>query len=149
MDKTSNSKALRAYCLKPGEGVMGLDSSLKASGLSTGGNFTVIESRTDGGAPWHVHTREDEYFYVLEGTLLVQCGDETFEAGPRSFVFLPRNVPHQWDVIGDEATLLMMTIPAGLDTFLHEFHAAGSMEERNQIAANYGITFLPKPEKTS
>ncbi len=149
MDTSSGSNEVRGYYVKAGEGVMCLDPSLKASGLSTGGNFTVIESRTDGGAPWHVHTREDEYFYVLEGTLLVHCGDETFEAGPRSFVFLPRNVPHEWDVIGDEATLLMMTIPAGLDTFLHEFHAAGSMEERNEVAARYGITFLPKSGKDS
>jgi quercetin dioxygenase-like cupin family protein len=129
----------KGYLLQAGEGVS--DSSTKASGASTNGSLTLIESRTTGGAPLHIHTREDEYFYVLEGTLTVRLGDDRFEAGPRSFVFLPRNIPHEWDVVGDEATLLMMTIPAGLDTFLDEFHAA-SGEDRKQVAAKYGITFL-------
>lgn len=130
----------KGYFLQAGEGITA--SSTKASGVSTNGSLTLIESRTTGGAPLHVHTREDEYFYVLEGTLKVRLGDDTFEAGPRSFVFLPRNIPHEWDVVGEEATLLMMTIPAGLDTFLDEFHAAPTAEARNPITAKYGITFL-------
>lgn len=130
----------KGYILQAGAGIT--DSSTKASGVSTNGSLTLIESRTTGGAPLHIHTREDEYFYVLEGTLKVRLGDETFEAGPRSFVFLPRNIPHEWDVVGAEATLLMMTIPAGLDTFLDELHAAPSAEARQQVAAKYGITFL-------
>lgn len=130
-----------SYVLRAGEGLKG-DTSLKAGGAATGGNLTMIESRTNGGAPLHVHTREDEYFYVLDGTIRVRLGDEWFEAGARSFVFLPRNVPHEWDVVGDEATLLMMTVPAGLDVFLEEYHAVTSKAERDQIAERYGITFL-------
>lgn len=129
------------YLLDANEGLNG-DSSLKASHASTSGQLSLIASKTTGGAPLHVHTREDEYFYVLEGVIRGRVGDESFEAGPHSFVFLPRNIPHEWDVVGDEATLLMMTIPASLDQFLHEYHAASSMEERQHIAANYGITFL-------
>ena len=131
----------QGYVLHAGEGVGG-ESSLKASTKSTGGGMTVIESRTTGGAPLHVHTREDEYFYVLEGKLSVRLGDEMFEAGARSFVFLPRGVPHEWDVIGEEATLLLMTTPAGLDGFLTEFHAVDTKAERDAVAARYGITFL-------
>jgi quercetin dioxygenase-like cupin family protein len=130
-----------AYVLAAGQGFGG-DSSLKAGVASTGGAFTLIESRTDGGAPMHVHTREDEYFYVLNGTISVQIGDETFEADARSFVFLPRNIPHAWDVVGDKATLLMMTVPAMLDTFLEEFHAAEGREARDKVASRYGVTFL-------
>lgn len=133
---------LETYVLAAGQGVHGGDSSLKAGSASTGGAFTLIESRTDGGAPLHVHTREDEYFYVLDGVISVQIGEKTFEAGARSFVFLPRNIPHAWDVVGDEATLLLMTIPAGLETFLDEFHAASGKEARDAVAARYGITFL-------
>jgi mannose-6-phosphate isomerase-like protein (cupin superfamily) len=131
------------YVVHPGEGVAGYDASVKASGLSTGGNLTVIESRTKGGAPWHVHSREDEYFYVVEGSIIVRCGEEVFDAGPRSFVFLPRGVPHSWDVRGEEVvTLLMMTAPAMLEEFLREFHAAASREDRDVVAARYGIQFL-------
>src|SRR5207244_6534467 len=85
--------------------------------------LSLIESRTRGGAPWHVHTREDEYFYVVEGTIVVHLDKETYEARPGSFVFLPRGVPHAWDVVGDGlATLLMMTAPAMLEEFLRQFH---------------------------
>ena len=137
---------LEPYLLLPGEGVAGFDASVKASRISTGGGLSIIESHTKGGAPWHVHTREDEYFYVLEGSIIVRCGEAVWQAEPRSFVFLPRGIPHAWDVAGDGvATLLMMTAPAMLEEFLREFHAAPAKEIRDQVAAKYGLTFLPPP----
>ena len=45
--------SMKPYVLLAGEGVAGFDASVKASRSSTGGNLTVIESRTKGGAPWH------------------------------------------------------------------------------------------------
>jgi mannose-6-phosphate isomerase-like protein (cupin superfamily) len=141
MSLQNRVSAGQPYLLDANEGLHN-DSSLKASYSSTLGQLSLIESKTTGGAPLHIHSREDEYFYVLEGVIRGRVGDESFEAGPRSFVFLPRNIPHQWDVVGDEATLLMMTIPAGLDQFLHEYHAASTIEERQRIATHYGITFL-------
>ena len=134
----------KGYVLSPDEGLPGAGSHLKASRLSTAGGLTLIESHTRGGAPMHIHSREDEYFYVLEGSITVKCGDDTFKAGPRSFVFLPRGIPHSWDVDSGTATLLMMTAPAGLEEFLHEYHAAGSAlnEIKDQIAAKYGITWV-------
>jgi PhnB protein len=144
--RLANSTApapVHGYVLEEGQGVADGDSSTKASRVSTGGSLTLIESRTDGGAPLHVHTREDEFFYVVEGAITVRCGDEAYEAGPRSFVFLPRGIPHEWDVIGGQtAIVLMMTSPAGLEEFLGEYHAAPTAEARDQIAARYGITFI-------
>jgi len=135
--------AIKPYVLLAGEGVAGFDASVKAAGSSTGGNLTVIESRTKGGAPWHVHSREDEYFYVIEGRIIIHCGDELYNAGPGSFVFLPRGIPHAWDVGAEGvATLLMMTVPAMLEEFLKEFHSVPSREARDAVAARYGIQFL-------
>ena len=127
------------YVLRPGEGVPGADASVKASRRTTGGAFTLIESRTGGGAPRHTHSREDEAFYVLAGTITVGCGDESFIADSGSFVFLPRGIPHEWDVVGAEATVLMMTMPGGLDDFLAELHAPDS--DRAAVAARYGIAW--------
>jgi mannose-6-phosphate isomerase-like protein (cupin superfamily) len=146
---STQSGGCKAYLLQPGEGVRGFGPEVKASGLSTAGGLTLIESRTRGGAPWHVHSREDEYFYVVEGTIIVYCGTDVFEAGPRSFVFLPRGVPHAWDVAGEGvATVLMMTVPPMLEEFLREYHTARSQgkEAQDQVAAKYGITFLPPPK---
>jgi quercetin dioxygenase-like cupin family protein len=139
---SSARHAVKPYLLMNGEGVAGYDASVKAARVSTAGNLTMIESHTKGGAPWHVHSREDEYFYVLEGAIVVHCGEEEYRAGSRSFVFLPRGIPHAWDVDGESATLLMMTVPAMLEEFLLEFHAASTREDRDQIAAGYGIRFL-------
>jgi len=133
----------RPYVLQAGKGVPGFDSGVKASVSSTAGGFTLIESCTAGGAPWHVHSREDEYFYVVEGQIVVWCGEEVFHAGPRSFVFLPRGVPHSWDVESPgRATVLMMTVPAMLEEFLRDFHAA-TPNQRASVAEKYGLTFFP------
>jgi quercetin dioxygenase-like cupin family protein len=129
----------KPYMLKADEGLSSSD--LKASKVSTGGMLTLIESYTDGGAPLHVHSNEDEAFYVVEGTITVTVGDEHYEAGPRSFVFLPRGIPHSWDVVGERARVLMITVPAMLEEFLSEYHAAPA-NERDTIATKYGIKFL-------
>lgn len=133
--------ASRGYILKPGEGVPGFGTDVKASKQSTGGLLTLIESEATGGAPLHVHTHEDEYFYVVEGAITVRCGEAVFEARARSFVFLPRGVPHAWDVIGEKAIVLMITTPGMLEEFLGEYHAAAG-GERDTVAGKYGITFL-------
>jgi mannose-6-phosphate isomerase-like protein (cupin superfamily) len=125
--------------LRPGEST-GDDPDVKAGRQSTGGSFTVIESRTDGGAPTHVHSHEDEAMYVLDGSIWVRCGDDRFDLGPRSFVFLPRSVPHEWDVHGGEAVVLIITAPAGLEEFLHEFHERRG-DDPGEIAERYGIEF--------
>ena len=132
----------RAYVLRAGEGAAGFGPEVKAARRTTGGLLTLIESETDGGAPPHVHAHEDECFYVVEGTIAVQCGAEAFEVGPRGFAFLPRGVPHAWDVVGERATVLMITVPGMLEEFLAEYHAAPTTE-RDRVAAGYGITFLP------
>jgi mannose-6-phosphate isomerase-like protein (cupin superfamily) len=135
-------ETLKPYVLGAGESIPGCADGVKASVASTSGGFTMIESSTAGGAPWHVHSREDEYFYVVEGEITVWCGKETFHAGPRSFVFLPRGTPHAWDVkSAGKATVLMMTVPAMLEEFLREFHAA-KPDHRDAVAQKYGLTFF-------
>src|SRR5436309_9647604 len=60
---------MRGYVVGPEEGVEGYGADVKASSASTGGAITVmVASSTTGGAPRHVHHREDECFYVLDGT---------------------------------------------------------------------------------
>jgi mannose-6-phosphate isomerase-like protein (cupin superfamily) len=82
------------YVIPPGASVTLGDPGLKASGHSTGGALSVVETSIDAGPPLHVHDREDECFYVLDGGLSVRCGSEVFDAARGSFVFLPRGRPH-------------------------------------------------------
>ena len=90
--------------------------TIKATGASTGGAFGLVESLVAPGfsPPLHVHHREDESFWVLEGEVTMRCGDESFRAGPGAFVFLPRDVPHTFVVEGDApARMLTLLTPGG------------------------------------
>ncbi len=130
----------RPYLLRAGAGI-GEDPGLKASAASSGGSLTVIDSETDGGAPPHVHTREDEAMYVLEGAIVVHVGDEEFHARDGDFVFMPRDVQHDWDVEGATARVLIIAAPGGLDRFLEDFHAAEDWAARDAVAERFGLTF--------
>ena len=61
----------------------------------------VIPPRSPGPGR-HVHTHEDEAIYVTHGTLTVEVGEQRYEAGPQSLVWLPREVPHVFANLGDE-----------------------------------------------
>jgi mannose-6-phosphate isomerase-like protein (cupin superfamily) len=50
------------------------------------------------GSPLHVHYREDEWFYVIEGALTFWVGGQTIEAILGSFVYGPRGIPHTYQV---------------------------------------------------
>ena len=83
-----------------------------------------MDLAVDGGPPRHTHTREDESFYVFTGVVEVECGEDRFEAGPGSFVFLPRNLPHAFRSVGGPMTALLIVPPGGLDSYFAELHAA-------------------------
>ena len=85
----------------------------------TGGAFGLMEGLLTRGAdpPPHVHHREDESFFILEGTLGVRVGDDSFTAVPGSFVFCPRDTPHLLTVESDEVRLLTFITPGGLEPF--------------------------------
>jgi len=130
------------YVVGPGQGVPGRDPELKASRASTGGSLTLLESRLRHGPPLHIHAYEDESFYILDGSLTVTCGREVFQAGPRSFVFLPRQVPHTFHPNGDETTVLLIGTPGGLDEYFRDLHLAADPAARARVAKRYGITVV-------
>jgi len=117
---TPTRTAEHARFLGPGEGhaiwFLRNRMTIKATALSTGGAFGLVESWIAPGfsPPLHVHHREDEAFYVLEGEVTMRCGDRTFRGGPGAFVFLPRDVPHTFVVEGDTpARMLTLLTPGG------------------------------------
>jgi hypothetical protein len=65
--------------------------------------------------PLHVHHREDEAFYILDGQMRFRRGDEEFTAAPGDFVFGPREVPHSFKVLDGGARVLVLITPAGLE----------------------------------
>jgi mannose-6-phosphate isomerase-like protein (cupin superfamily) len=133
--------------------------TLKVTADDTGGAYGLVEGlATPGsGPPLHIHTREDEAFWVLEGRLRVRCGDRTFNAGPGSFTFLPRGIPHTFVVEGDElARIISICSPGGFERF---FVDAGQPAREDgvppagpvdvaalaRIGARYGLQFVGPP----
>jgi mannose-6-phosphate isomerase-like protein (cupin superfamily) len=101
-------------------------------------------------APLHLHTREDEYSYVLEGRMGALLGDEVVEAGPGDLVFKPRNQWHTFWNAGDEPCRILEIIsPAGFEHFFEELvelggPATADPEVLAQLNARYGLEMQPE-----
>ena len=123
--------------------------AVHASSESTGGALSLFEEvppLVD--TPRHVHTHENELFYVLDGEHVIEVGDEELHAGPGGTVFAPRGIPHaQRRVVPGEGRLLVLTTPGGFDGFFRELaaaDAAGTLGPDAYAAASekYGIAWL-------
>ena len=142
---------LPPFALAAGQGerlrFSGAEFVVRAS-ADTAGGFCVIEEADPLDTPLHVHAREDELFYVLEGEHEFRVGDATFAVGPAAVVFGPRGVPHgHRRLVARAGRFLTMCAPAGLEGFFRELDAAereGTIgpEAYAAVSARYGITWL-------
>jgi quercetin dioxygenase-like cupin family protein len=129
---------------------LGGDVTQIVRGEQSNGAIAVLEAINGPGEgpPLHVHTREDETVYVLEGEFRWKLGGELSESGPGSFVFIPRGVPHTWQVIGEEEGRMLVTFfPAGMEGF---FDRLASMREFDlevfrAAAAEHGMEVVGPP----
>jgi len=96
---------------------------LKVTGEQSGGQFSLIEMLYPAGAivPRHVHHREDELFYLIEGELEMRVGERQISAKPGTTIFAPRNIPHSFQV-GANAPVhyLILYTPAGFEGFIRD-----------------------------
>ena len=94
-----------------------------AGGAETDGAYLLCEARVlpGGGPPPHVHHREDEAFYVLEGEITFTTEGRAVPAGPGTFLHLPKGRPHTFRNTGETpARMLVWALPAGLEHFFAE-----------------------------
>jgi quercetin dioxygenase-like cupin family protein len=95
-----------------------------ASGRQTGDVYALSEIRVspNNGPPLHIHSREDESFFVLEGEVEFQVGDEKITARPGTFIQGPRGIAHSFKNNRQlPARMLAFVAPAGFENFLNEF----------------------------
>lgn len=82
--------------------------------------MTVLEVLDPPGAeaPLHVHHREDEGFWILEGRATFEVGGQRIDAGPGDFLFGPRDVPHRYEAGPEGCRMLFIFTPGGFEGFV-------------------------------
>ena len=136
---------------------LGCPTTLRASAVTTNGGFGLLEQVMPAGfaSPYHTHNNEDEAFYVLEGEMAFVCGGTWMSAGPGTYVFGPRGIPHGFKVTGNgPARMLLLCSPGGFEQFVLELRepegappAAPDMAKLAAAAARYDIQLLgPLPD---
>ena len=91
---------------------------IKATATDTGGQLSIVEvaEPPNAEAPLHVHHREDEGFYVLEGSVTIHVGDDIVsECGPGDFAWGPRDIPHRYKTGPDGCRMLFICTPGGFE----------------------------------
>lgn len=94
---------------------------IKATGEQTRGAYGLIEhvNLPGSASPWHLHHAEDESFYVVEGQMTFLVGNKRIQAGPGTYVFGPREIPHGFRTVGDTPSrMLLLATPAGFERFV-------------------------------
>lgn len=109
---------------EPAFSFFGSPSVLRATGETTNGAFFLIESLSmapGSGSPYHTHHNEDESFYILDGEVAFVVDGSWTKAGPGTFVYGPREIPHGFVIVGARpARLLLMCNPAGFEGFVRD-----------------------------
>ncbi len=134
----------------------GMRAEVKASAADTGGHYTLLEITAPAGlqAPLHVHDREDEGFYVLEGTVTIQVGEETVELGPGQHAYGPRDVSHRFTIGPEGARMMWVLTSGGFEDFIEEVSVPAEAptvpppsivppENAAEIVLRHGMELLP------
>lgn len=148
--------------MKPGQGtslsIVGDIVTLKAVSEDTNGQYTLFELQVDPdvGPPPHIHHREDEAFYIQEGELEFQLGNQTVIATPGTFLYSPQGHLHNFtNKTNQRAKMLVWCMPAGIEQFLAEVGVPvddldgpsrpatpDAIRRVLAVAPKYGIEFL-------
>lgn len=95
---------------------------IKVTAEQTGGQLSIIEitEPPNAAGPLHVHHREDEGFWILEGDVTIEVGDETIHARAGDFAFGPRGIPHRYTVGEQGCRMLFVMTPGGFEKLVRE-----------------------------
>ena len=119
-------RAKLGYGLDTGEGeafwLLGMLETIKIGGEDTRGEYGLLEIvvRAGEGSPWHVHPKEDEWFYVLDGEFTFHVDDAQLDLSAGGFAFGPKGIPHTFIAGLDGGKALVGFQPFQFEGFLRE-----------------------------
>lgn len=125
---TVGTTGAEPYVLKHSDRLTGIsgpaDVRFLATAAETGGSFTVMDYTAPPGfpgPPLHRHLHEDEAYYVIDGILTIQSGDERQKVGPGGFMWAPRGYVHGFaNLSAAEVRFLGFIVPGGLEGMFRE-----------------------------
>ena len=90
---------------------------IKTTAAETGGQMTIIDITNPPGweAPLHVHHRDDEGFWILEGSATLEVGDTTIDVSAGDYAFGPRDIPHRYTAGDAGCRMLFIMVPGGME----------------------------------
>lgn len=162
-----SSSELKAFKRAPAVGLSQWENGNLTTNLAetkdTDGTFLLVEAMLAPGTepPPHVHTREDELFYVLEGEFDVYVGKDAFKMKAGECVFMPRFKPHAFVIRSSQLRLLALFTPAGLEEVFRGMstpaqrlalpkgavtYSTGDLKQTAQRLREYGARFLTPDE---
>ena len=109
----------------------------------------------EGGPPFHIQTREEEAFYILEGELSFYGDDDEIVAGPGTYLHIPKGAKHRFRNNGSEtAKMLFFFTPAGIDGLFDKLAEmevpsgdfSSVIKALNVLGEGYGVEYLPESE---
>lgn len=123
---------------------------VKLGAAQSNGELTLIEDivPADSGPPLHVHEKENETYYVLDGEFEFVCGEDHVTGGRGTFVFARRGLPHRFKNIGSTpGRILVGFTPAGIEQYFTEVAAQQVVTPQimTEIAGRHGITIVQAP----
>jgi quercetin dioxygenase-like cupin family protein len=156
---TEMTPTLGAHAVRANEGEaiwwFGALAEIKATAADTGGLMTIVEITEPPGAeaPMHVHYREDEAFWILEGEVAITVGDTTVKCHAGDYAFGPRGIPHRFTVGENGCRMLFILTPGGFEGLVREMGepapartlpppAEPDMERVAAVAQAYGCELL-------
>ena len=123
------------FLVRPGEGEsvwsIGGRFTRKAGGDDSAGRLSILEAvvtRTSEPRR-HIHHREDEAFYVLDGQLSFHVGDAVLTAVAGSLAFAPMGIPHTFTVDIEPSRILVITSPSGFEGFVFDLGVPATSDE--------------------
>src|SRR5215471_8498664 len=132
--RASLQAAVTEFEQAPAIKAFGLDMRVLLTTEATGGAISVLMAwhKPGEGPPDHVHSNQEEIFFVVEGTYELTVGGDTSTAGAGTIIFIPRNVVHSFKNVGDTtACMLDWSLPGGQDQYFKTISA---------LAAGNGFT---------
>ena len=131
----------------------------KAVAADTEQRFALVEAVAFQSTepPLHIHHREDEAWYILDGQMTFYVGDEVLEATAGCFAYAPRGIPHTFTVDVEPTRVLVLASPAGFEHFALELGEPATddtppanlvvpgPEVLGPVAERYGIEVVGPP----